>query len=744
MRLVLCDDITTTTTAVVNSCFNNSNNNLQQQNSENVGLQQQPTFRQHPMPGTSSTGAGLQHETDFLSLQRGLGCKRPDFNINPNFHGPSSLVNFSTMPTPGLLSNFLLLNPLNPDFKRMYFSMLPKVVAETLDSGSTSIDDCKQILNIFASNPQLSWEERQIVENLIVQVEEVRRLKTFVKPRTNSTHWSVAGSASMSPNMYHKNRRSTTIMNGDDVFSRMKTFRCDSMDESVASGHYNTLQHQYHAHQKSSFMEPHSGMKDVPSWLKSLRLHKYSSLFAQMSYEEMLQITEEKLEQKGVTVGARRKIVLSIQKLKERVSYLKQLEKDLIDVSRVPTTLNELRLMIVTPIKPKKVDQAENEDIPVFFTRALVRACSYLLSSPFAPNGSIDDECFSIAIHTIDRCLNHEAFMPLQKKRLVSLKQEMKRVWAPHHHHHHAHMNSSGMGAPPPHRRFSLPPHSAHQALTGALPFAAPPQSNGASAMNPMGVPASLNPKCFGALNGPYIPHNMGQGLKPKMPPPTITNAGAPNLDMMPPLINLFNQHCSLQNTIRQGLQRTSSAPVWNRPTLPPLNNKNSNTNVLLTSSTSASTSSSCCSSTSSGQLTPPSVVSSGVLSNASPLDSPVQKSAQAATTSATSGAYQEVTVASVTAAYSPWSSFYPGGGLQRAAWGCGFENGAEPAAAVLLNRPDRKQLVTDLLPSLAAKGNGSSPLSMKNFAAAPRASSSFTEYSIDQLCRSMMDAIDC
>lgn len=36
--------------------------------------------------------------------------------------------------------------------------------------------------------------------------------------------------------------------------------------------------------------------KDVPSWLKSLRLHKYAALFSQMTYEEMMTLTEHHLE----------------------------------------------------------------------------------------------------------------------------------------------------------------------------------------------------------------------------------------------------------------------------------------------------------------------------------------------------------------------------------------------------------------------------------------------------------------
>lgn len=37
---------------------------------------------------------------------------------------------------------------------------------------------------------------------------------------------------------------------------------------------------------------------DVGSWLKNLRLHKYGSLFSQLSYEEMLGLNEEYLESK--------------------------------------------------------------------------------------------------------------------------------------------------------------------------------------------------------------------------------------------------------------------------------------------------------------------------------------------------------------------------------------------------------------------------------------------------------------
>ncbi|NXS22813.1 SMAG2 protein, partial [Mystacornis crossleyi] len=90
---------------------------------------------------------------------------------------------------------------------------------------------------------------------------------------------------------------------------------------------------------------------DVPSWLKSLRLHKYAALFAQMSYEEMMTLTEHHLESQNVTKGARHKIALSIQKLRERQSVLRALEKDILEGGNLWSALQELQQILVTPIK---------------------------------------------------------------------------------------------------------------------------------------------------------------------------------------------------------------------------------------------------------------------------------------------------------------------------------------------------------------------------------------------------------
>jgi len=85
--------------------------------------------------------------------------------------------------------------------------------------------------------------------------------------------------------------------------------------------------------------------------LKSLRLHKYAHIFEDITYEEMLDLTEEYLARKDVTKGARKKIILCIQKIKERHSILQQLEKEVLQLGRLQYVLAELKVILMSPIK---------------------------------------------------------------------------------------------------------------------------------------------------------------------------------------------------------------------------------------------------------------------------------------------------------------------------------------------------------------------------------------------------------
>ncbi|XP_054470827.1 protein Smaug homolog 1 isoform X2 [Anoplopoma fimbria] len=208
---------------------------------------------------------------------------------------------------------------------------------------------------------------------------------------------------------------------------------------------------------RSSFHDEGSGMRDVPAWLKSLRLHKYAALFSTMTYDEMMSLTEEQLEK--VTKGARHKIVISILKLKERQNLLRSLEKDVLEGSNLRAPLQELHQMIMTPIKafiggeeaslqrsllgPESKSAAPGAhltgvgggeaesgssviaegDLPGQFTRVMGKVCTQLLVS------RSDEDNISSYLQLIDKCLIHESFTETQKKRLLSWKQQVQRLF---------------------------------------------------------------------------------------------------------------------------------------------------------------------------------------------------------------------------------------------------------------------------------------------------------------------------
>ncbi|KAL9559426.1 hypothetical protein MBANPS3_000441 [Mucor bainieri] len=58
-------------------------------------------------------------------------------------------------------------------------------------------------------------------------------------------------------------------------------------------------------------------LEDVPAWLRSLRLHKYNSIFETMKWQDMLKMDDEALLSKGVAaLGARRKLLKVFDQVK--------------------------------------------------------------------------------------------------------------------------------------------------------------------------------------------------------------------------------------------------------------------------------------------------------------------------------------------------------------------------------------------------------------------------------------------
>ncbi|KAG8448894.1 hypothetical protein GDO86_015824 [Hymenochirus boettgeri] len=435
-----------------------------------------------------------------------------------------------------LLTHLPLLQPRNTDAKCEYMKLLQKVLAYTTES-NLYIEESRQLLSYALIHPATTLEDRNslalwlnhLEERLSIGYSRHARIETPSKHlRQDSDEWQVPADPAMgeaglnwqdkAPRenglmTFHsttlvpssiQNMGSSTVLSSqmqpsplkrsmsliptsqqapgdwmgtDDVGGRSVFLTPDhaplSPQSSVASS--GSEQTEEVSAGRNTFHEDGSGMKDVPAWLKSLRLHKYASLFSQMSYEEMMTLTEQHLESQNVTKGARHKIALSIQKLRERQSVLKSLEKDILEGGNVRNALQELQQIIITPIKYYHPNQSENTgnepvssqrpvqdpackgsdenepppglttdgfqqqntpvsdtepavqpiaegDIPGQLTRVLGKVCTQLLVS------RPDEENITCYLQLLEKCISHEAFTETQKKRLLSWKQQVLKL----------------------------------------------------------------------------------------------------------------------------------------------------------------------------------------------------------------------------------------------------------------------------------------------------------------------------
>ncbi|XP_077180144.1 protein Smaug homolog 1 isoform X2 [Paroedura picta] len=370
-----------------------------------------------------------------------------------------------------LLTHLPLLKPGNIDAKAEYMKLLPKILAHSIEH-SQHIEESRQLLSYALIHPATSLEDRSALAMWLNHLED-RTSGTFA-----SQNRGRSDSVDYGPSHYYHQRQ-----NSDDKLNGWQSSRDSGICVNASSWQDKSLGCENgHLPLYSSSSVPTTintigtgSGTNVPAWLKSLRLHKYAALFSQMTYDEMMALTECQLEAQNVTKGARHKIVISIQKLKERQNLLKSLERDILEGSNLRVPLQELHQMIVTPIKasspchptaddhcrdpeprhpavlvstegqgPERKDSTaggmphhhlpgcEGEsggaplpegDIPGQFTKVMGKVCTQLLVS------RPDEENISSYLQLIDKCLIHEAFSETQKKRLLSWKQQVQKLF---------------------------------------------------------------------------------------------------------------------------------------------------------------------------------------------------------------------------------------------------------------------------------------------------------------------------
>ncbi|KAK0412231.1 hypothetical protein QR680_006103 [Steinernema hermaphroditum] len=192
--------------------------------------------------------------------------------------------------------------------------------------------------------------------------------------------------------------------------------------------HFGGTRHQNHIATESPVMQKPQlspTMQDVASWLKSLRLHKYTEMLQSMSYEEMLSLDEECLLERGVTTGARRKLVQCINKLRDRVpvlrSFVDEKGEPLLDIAIV---IAEVRTILSTPMKPydcgyqqqgfgAAMTDLDEKNLPGHIICLLERIHERRCRQRKNIEGLVN------LLEVYERIMKHHAFTESQKRRVV-------------------------------------------------------------------------------------------------------------------------------------------------------------------------------------------------------------------------------------------------------------------------------------------------------------------------------------
>lgn len=194
-------------------------------------------------------------------------------------------------------------------------------------------------------------------------IDNITQLKTRRSNSLTTTGSVAAAGTASAQNLSH-------LMQKPRSFSLSMVSPRSSLTSSGSDTRLDDFKPNNYAKQQQQQLQHNVGMSNIGQWLKSLRLHKYVWLFSNITYEQMLGISEEYLQNLNVTKGARHKLVVCIQRLKDRHTVMCKLEKELMqNQTTLGCALDELTAVVLTPMRP--VEPVNKLDVGAQFLRLL-------------------------------------------------------------------------------------------------------------------------------------------------------------------------------------------------------------------------------------------------------------------------------------------------------------------------------------------------------------------------------------
>ncbi|KAI8343505.1 hypothetical protein BC941DRAFT_411575 [Chlamydoabsidia padenii] len=159
-------------------------------------------------------------------------------------------------------------------------------------------------------HPSSSIDQWPVYATKLDDTENLRRRSQYNNNTTDGSHHHYI--SPQQPSTYTINN-----MNGDERFIH----RDDCV--MTTQGPRQTNHHHFTGNRYHSDVVNIKLMQDVPAWLKSLRLHKYTHLFETMTWQAIISLTNDELVEKGVaTLGARRKLLKVFDQVKQHCDMM--------------------------------------------------------------------------------------------------------------------------------------------------------------------------------------------------------------------------------------------------------------------------------------------------------------------------------------------------------------------------------------------------------------------------------------
>ncbi|XP_076250898.1 sterile alpha motif domain containing protein 4 smaug isoform X2 [Rhynchophorus ferrugineus] len=310
--------------------------------------------------------------------------------LENNANDPSIINNFLTenpqMALCLLLHHIPLLKPGNRGAAQTYLSIIKRILTECITPPFKKIyNECVELMSYVYIHPAFDKDDKRSFKHLLKQVLNKVSPENFIHTPVNEV---IDECGTETTDMIDNDKKRSNSLIPETTYveqwsSQENLAHMLSKPRSYSlSCEKNTLQiPQIHASSSETKLQEVliknnvPVMKSILSWLKSLRLHKYSWIFNNLTPSQMLNLTEEHLIEVGVTKGARHKLLISLDKLKERKKLLDDLELTVLNGGDLNKALKELKTILFTPLQI-----STGGDLYSQFVKVMGKVCTQLLT----------------------------------------------------------------------------------------------------------------------------------------------------------------------------------------------------------------------------------------------------------------------------------------------------------------------------------------------------------------------------